>query len=401
MELRRAFLILWVLLIFRAITIILVASMRKILIEIQTRTVVRVLAEIGIFIVVVFLIWQAWGALFIVIGSMILALALNKPVSLMAQRLPGKKRGLATSIAFIIFLVVIGSFVYVAVPPIVNQTSVFIQNLPDYIESLQDRGGLVSDFITRYGLQDQVNQLVSGLQEQAGSIAQGAATSVVGGISSFFNGFVTIITVLILTFLMLIEGPVWIERFWNLYTNDETLARHQHLAAKMYGVVSGYVNGQVVVAAIAGGIGLAVLLVAVSLFDLSVSAVVPLAGLIFITDLIPLIGATLGAVLVTFVLLFTDPMAALAFFIYYIIYQQVENNFIQPVVQARTVALSALSVLVALVIGMSLLGFIGGILAIPIAGCIRVLLEDYMENRKHKAKVTKRDQLVEMAAKEV
>ncbi len=375
--------------------------MRKILIEIQTRTVIRVLAEIGVFIAIVFLIWQAWTAIFIVIGSMILALALNKPVSAMAQRLPGKKRGLATSIAFIIFLVVVGSFVYVAVPPIINQTSIFIQNLPNYIVTLQDRGGLVSDFIARYGLQDQVNQLVSGMQEQAGTIAQGAATSVIGGISSFFSGFVTVITLLILTFLMLIEGPIWIERFWNLYTNDETLARHQHIAAKMYEVISGYVNGQVVVAAIAGSLGLTVLLVAVPLFDLSVGAVVPLAGLIFITDLIPLIGATLGAVLVTFVLMFTNPFAALAFFIYYIVYQQIENNFIQPVVQARSVALSALSVLVALVIGMSLLGFMGGILAIPIAGCIRVLLEDYMEHRKHKAKVAKRDQLVEMAAKEV
>ncbi|HVI69588.1 MAG TPA: AI-2E family transporter [Magnetospirillaceae bacterium] len=357
----------------------------RVTVDVETKTVVRVLVAVGIFVGLIFMVRQLWPALILVLISIILALALNQPISMIANKLPGQNRVLATSAAFLVVLVVLGTFIYVAVPPVVDQTTKFVQNLPEYVEGLRQRGGPVADFINHYGLQDQVDQLVLGAQQQAGNIAQGVGTSVVNGIASFFNGFVTILTILVLTFLMLVEGPRWVERFWNLYSNDEQLERHQRLATKMYRVVSGYVNGQVVVAGIAAAVGLATLLILTSLFPIPVSAVIPLTGIIFITDLIPLIGATIGAVLIITVLLFSDPTAALIFLIYFVIYQQIENNFIQPLVQSRTVALSALSVLVALILGITLLGLLGGILAIPLAGCIRVLLLDYMEHRKHKA----------------
>jgi predicted PurR-regulated permease PerM len=119
-------------------------------------------------------------------------------------------------------------------------------------------------------------------------------------------------------------------------------------------------------------------------FQVPVSAAIPLTGLIFVTDLIPMIGATIGAVIITVVLALNDFGSALVFVVYFIIYQQIENNFIQPLVQSRTVALSALSVLVAVILGISLFGLVGGIVAIPVAGCVRVLLIDYMEHRHHK-----------------
>lgn len=357
----------------------------KLTVDVETKTVVRILVAVGIFVGLIFLVWKVWPALILVLISGILALALNQPISLIANKLPGQNRVLATTVAFLVVLGILGTFIYVAVPPVVDQTTKFVQNLPEYVQGLSERGGLVADFINHYGLQEQVDQMVHGIQQQAGSIAQGVGSSVLNGIASFFSGFVTILTILVLTFLMLIEGPRWVERFWNLYTNDGLLARHQRLAVKMYRVVSGYVNGQVVVAAIAAAVGLATLLILTSFFQVPVSAVIPLTGMIFITDLIPLIGATIGAFIIVAVLLFSDPAAALAFLIYFVVYQQVENNFIQPLIQSRTVALSALSVLVALIIGISLLGLLGGILAIPLAGCIRVLLLDYMEHRKHKA----------------
>lgn len=363
--------------------------MSSVTVDIETKTVVRVLIAVGIFAGLVFLVWRLWPALVLVLVSVILALALNQPISIIANRLPGQNRILATTAAFLVVLGILGTFIYVAVPPVVDQTTKFVQNLPEYVDELRERGGPVADLINHYGLQNQVDQLVAGVQQQAGNIAQGVGTSVVNGIASFFNGFVTILTILVLTFLMLVEGPRWVERFWNLYSNDQRLERHQRLALKMYRVVSGYVNGQVLVASIAAAVGLATLLILTSLFPVPVSAVIPLTGVIFITDLIPLIGATIGAVIIIAVLLFSDPTAALIFLIYFLIYQQIENNFIQPLVQSRTVALSALSVLVALILGISLLGLLGGILAIPLAGCIRVLLLDYMEHRKHKAQPKK------------
>jgi predicted PurR-regulated permease PerM len=361
----------------------------KVTVDVETKTVVRVLLAVGVFVGLVFTVWKIWPALIIVLISIILALALNAPINALAGRLPGKNRILATTAAFLVLIGVLGTFIYVAVPPVVDQTTKFVQNLPQYVEEIRQRGGPVADFINHYGLQEQVDQLVAGAQQQAGNIAQGVGSSVVNGIASFFNGFVTIITILVLTFLMLVEGPRWVDRWWHLYTDGEKLDRHQRLASKMYKVISGYVNGQVLVAAIAAGVGLATLLILTSFFNVPVSAVIPLTGLIFIADLIPLIGATIGAVIIVLVLLFSDPGAAVVFLIYFVVYQQIENNFIQPLVQSRTVALSALSVLVALLLGISLLGILGGILAIPLAGCVRVLLLDYMEHRKTKPKPKK------------
>jgi len=370
----------------------------KVTVDVETKTVVRVLLAVGVFVGIIFMVNRLWPALILVLISMILALALNAPINALAGKLPGKNRTLATTAAFLVLIGVLGTFIYVAVPPVVDQTTKFVQNLPQYVEEIRARGGPVADFINHYDLQDQVDQLVAGAQQQAGNIAQGVGSSVVNGIASFFNGFVAIITILVLTFLMLVEGPRWVERFWNLYTDADQLERHQRLAAKMYKVVSGYVNGQVLVAAIAAGVGLATLLILTSFFNVPVGAVIPLTGLIFITDLIPLIGATIGAVIIVLVLLFSDPGAALTFLIYFIIYQQIENNFIQPLVQSRTVALSALSVLVALILGITMLGILGGILAIPLAGCIRVLLLDYMEHRKTKPK-PKKNFMVNLAGK--
>jgi predicted PurR-regulated permease PerM len=366
----------------------------KVTVDVETKTVVRVLLGVSVFVGLVFLVWRLWPAIILVLVAGLLALALNPPVSILASRLPGKNRALATAIAFLVVLGVLGTFIYVAVPPVVDQTNKFIQNLPVYVQDLSEKRGLVSDFINHYGLQDQLNQFVVGAQQQVGNIVQGIGSSVVNGVASVLTGIITLITIIVLTFLMLIEGPRWMDRVWNLYTDDDRLARHQRLANKMYKVVSGFVNGQVLVAAIAAAIGLATLLILTSIFSVPVSAVIPLTGLIFITELIPLIGPPIGVLIACIVLLFNDPGAALAYLIYYVIYLQIEGNFIQPLVQSRTVALSALAIIVALIFGITILGLVGGILAIPLAGCIRVLLLDYMEHRKHKAEAHKKKGLL-------
>lgn len=372
----------------------------KVTVDVETKTIVRVLLAVSVFVLSIFVVWRLWPALIVVAVAGLLALALNPPVSTIANRLPGKNRVFATTLAFLVVLIVLGTFIYVAVPPVVDQTNKFIQNLPSYVDDLTNRKGVVGDFINQYGLQDQVNQVVSATQQQSANLAQGIGSSVIGGIWSVLTGLVTVLTILVLTFLMLIEGPRWTDKVWNLYTDDEKLERHQRLAAKMYKVVSGFVNGQVVVAAIASAVGLATLLILTSIFQVSTSVVIPLTGLIFITELIPLVGPPFGILIACLVLLFNDPAASLTYLIYYVIYLQIEGNFIQPLVQSRTVALSALSIVVALVFGITLLGLVGGILAIPIAGCIRVLLLDYMEHRKHRAEAHKKKSLLaKLAAK--
>lgn len=361
-------------------------------IDVDTKVFVRFLLVVGAFAGGLFLVWHLWAALLLIAVAFFLALALNPSVNALSRRLPGKSRILATLIAYILILGVLGSFIYVAVPPTIDQTMVFINNLPSYIDNLREQQGFMAsifnDFINRYQLQDELGQVVAGIQNQALNAAGGIGGTVVAGVSSFFIGLVTIVTMLVLTFLMLVEGPDWQRRFFSLIPNKAAGERYRKLANRMYGVVSSYVNGQLVVALIAATLGLVVLFILAQIFGLPLGIILPLVGVIFITDMIPLIGATIGATIVVIVLLFSDFGAALSFLVYFLVYQQIENNFIQPLVQARTVALSALTILIAAILGVSLLGLVGGILAIPIAGCIRVAILDYMEHRNsHNSRV--------------
>ncbi len=354
----------------------------KIKIDIETKTFVRLLLIITGFIGAGLLIMKLEAALTLILVAFLLAIALSTPVGAIARRLPGQSRVGATLIAYLVVLAIVGVFLYVALPPTIDQTSRFISAIPDYIRDLSEKRGPISDFVKTYNLQDELNNIVEAGQNQAVGIAGGIGSSIVGGITSIFGGFVTLITTLVLSFLMLVEGPKWQQRLWSLYDDPEKLARHQNLMAKMRRVVSSYVSGQVLVAGIATLASVVVLIILSTVFQVPTNAVVPLAGVIFLSDLVPVIGATIGAIIVTLVLLLSDWVAALSFLVYFFVYQQVENNFIQPLVQARTVALSALSVLAAVIIGIGLFGIAGGIVAIPIAGCLRVLVLDYLEHRK-------------------
>lgn len=356
----------------------------KVKIEIDSSTFVRLFLVAAAFVGGIFLLWKLTPSLMIILVSLFLAMALNPPVAALANKLPGHSRILATTVSYIIVLAILGFFVYVAIPPIVQQTTNFINSLPSYIDQVSSQRGVVGDIINRYNLQDDVTQFVEGARQQAGNIVQGVGGSVVAGVTTFLSGFVTLITVLVLTFLALIEGPRWLERLWSIYTDDHRLQHHKYLISRMYTVVTRYVTGQVFVATLAGASGLLVLFALTYFFKVPLTAVLPLAFLIFLTDLVPMIGAIIGATIVIFVLIFNDLGAAVAFGVYFFIYQQIENNLIQPTVQARTIELSALTILVAALVGINLLGPVGGFLAIPAAGCLRVLILDYLERRKAK-----------------
>ncbi len=372
----------------------------KITVDVETKTFARLLLVASGFAAAGFLAWQLWPAIMIIAVAFFLALALNPPVSLLSKNLPGQSRVLATGIAYLVVLAVVGAFVYIALPPLIDQLVKFFNALPHYVQELSEKRGVLADLINRYGLQAQVDQLVAGAQQQASNIAGGIGSSLVSGVSLLFNGLLTLLTVLVLTFFMLVEGPRWAERVWSLYTDDERMERHKQLVAKMNRVVAAYINGQVFVAAIAGAAGLTTLLVMSYFFrGIPYEAVFALAGVIFFTDLVPVIGATIGAIIVSLVLLFNDPASVIVFIVYFLIYQQIENNFIQPLVQSRSVALSALGVIMAVIVGITLLGVVGGIVAIPVAGCVRVAILDYMEHRTHKPEKDKPGLISQLVSK--
>jgi len=172
---------------------------------------------------------------------------------------------------------------------------------------------------------------------------------------------------------------MWLKKFWD--TQDpEKSTRHRRVLQKMYKVVTGYVNGQLIIALIAGFFSLIVLLIVSSVLDVTVNAVV-YALIITLTSLIPMFGATIGAIVVVALCAFVSwPLAGImaAFFF---VYQQVENATIQPGIQARQNELTPLLVFIAALVGVGFGGILGAFIAIPIAGCLRVWIVEYYGDR--------------------
>jgi predicted PurR-regulated permease PerM len=356
----------------------------KVKVDIDTKVFIRFVLVVLGFGLALMAIYKTRSALVLLGMSLFLALALNPPVSKISKQMPGNSRVGATAIAYLVVIALLGGFLVLVVPPVIEQSAKFANTVPELIDEASENRYVFDDFIQRYGLEETVDDAIAGAKGQATSVAANLGNILVGGVGSLLSGITNLVFVLVLTFLMLIEGPLWMRKAWGLYEDSAQLERHRALVHRMYRVVTGFVNGQLAVAAIAAVSTLIVLLTLSTTLNLPANLAVPLAVIIFFTGMIPMIGATIGAVLVSLVLLFNSPMAALIFIIFFVIYQQIENNFISPTIQSKNVELSALTILAAILIGVTLGGLLGGIVAIPIAGCIRVLLLDQLENARKK-----------------
>jgi predicted PurR-regulated permease PerM len=343
-------------------------------ITISNRTVIRVLLLVVATMVALSAVKQASHTLALIFAAFFLALALNAPVHWIAQRLPGRKRGsrvLATAISFAIVILSLAGFLASIVPPLVRQTNSFIAAVPGIVRDAKDKDSDIGRFIDRYNLESQVENFSDDIGERLKG-AGGAAVSTAGKVGSSI--FATL-TILVLTFMMLIEGPRWL-RFLRDVIPDEQHDRVDRMALGMYKVVKGYVNGQVILAA------LAAVLITPIFFILDISYPIALMVIVFICGLIPMVGHTIGAVFVTLVALFTSPVAALIVLAYYFLYQQIENYLVQPRIQANSTNMSPLLVFMSVIIGVNFGGIFGGLVAIPVAGCLRIVVLDYLHSRK-------------------
>lgn len=202
----------------------------------------------------------------------------------------------------------------------------------------------------------------------------------IGSLLAFVTGGLLI---LVLTFLMLIEGPEWMKRLWGLYHSQKRMMAHKRVVSRIYGVVNGYVTGQLTVSAIGAALaGAAIFVLSLIFPQIPSGLALPTAAITFTLSLIPMFGATIAGLLITILLAFNALPAAIIYIIYFFVYQQIENNFVAPHIQARKIELSALAVLGSVTIGLYLFGIVGGIIAIPIAGSIRVLVDEYLQGVK-------------------
>lgn len=358
----------------------------KVRIEIDTRTFVRFWLVVIGFIVAGAALIAAQQALIILGAAVFLALALNRPVSALASVLPGKSRAGGTAIAYVLVVVFLGLFTSFVIPPVIEQTAKVAESVPEFVDQAQTQWKGLNELIHHYGLEGQVDQAVNSIKENATSWAASLGTNIVSSVGSLFGFFTALFLTLVLSFLMLIEGPHWLRLIWGIYNDEERMEHHKMVATKIYHVVTGYVTGQLAVSGIGAFFtGLTVFILS-WIFNVPHNLALPAAAIAFVLSLIPMFGATIAGVLISILLAFNDLSAAIVFTVYFIIYQQIENNFVSPTIQAKTVELSALAVLGSVTIGLYLFGIAGGIISIPIAGSIKVLLEDYLERAKHQRK---------------
>jgi Predicted permease len=359
----------------------------KVRIEIDTQTFVRFWLVVIGFALAALAIYSARTALIIIGVAFFLALALNAPVTKLASILPGRSRVGGTAIAYVAVVAILGTFIFLLVPPIIEQTAKVASTVPSLIDNAQGQWKGANEFIQKYHLEPQVDNALNSIKDNAAGWAANAGQTVVASLGSIFGLMTSALLVFVLTFLMLIEGPMWLKRIWSVYNDRERMEAHRRLSDRMYSVVTGYVTGQLTVSAIgATCAGLTVFILHFIFPNVPINLALPTAAIAFVLSLIPMFGATIAGVLITILLAFNDVTAAVFFVVFFVIYQQVENNFISPTIQSKTVELSALAVLASVTIGLYVFGVAGGIISIPIAGCIKVLLEDYLARAKERRK---------------
>jgi predicted PurR-regulated permease PerM len=336
-----------------------------------------VLVILGIAISVALLLqilWIARQVLTWVLIAVFFALALNPAVDWF-QAHGIKRRGLAAGLTFLLVIAAFAGIGALFVPTLVDEVNKFVDAVPGYVDDLTKGRGPLGFLQDDYHIVDRVRDEVEkggasrvlGLSGTAVSITKGILTAVVATV-----------TIAFMTFFMLLEGPAWLERFFSLLP-PKSRDRWRSIGHDIYRTVGGYVTGNLFISVIAGVSSAVLLLV------LGVPFAVALGLLVAILDLIPLAGATLAAIIVTTVAAFDGWIQAVIVLAFFLVYQQIENHVIQPVVYSRTVQLSPLAILIAVLVGAKLAGVLGALAAIPVAGTIQVLLLAWLASRRASA----------------
>ncbi|MGI9028237.1 MAG: AI-2E family transporter [Candidatus Saccharimonadales bacterium] len=349
---------------------------QQLFINIESKTVIRILALVVATLLLLSFVHNIAKPLTLIFTSFFLALALNPAVSKISIMLHTKSRIRATALAYILVLTFLISFIAFVIPPLVKQTVDFIQQVPSSIQDYKNDSSPINDFVTRYNLGDQVDRFSQDFGSRFGDIGK-PVLSTAGAIGTTVA---STIIVLVLTFMMLVEGPRWIKSYWSVQSAAKRVHR-QEIAARMYKVVTNYVNGQVLIAAIGGTFASIFIFIFSQIFNAPVNAIA-LGGIIALFALLPLIGTILGATIVVLACLLVSVPLAIAVAVYFIIYQQIENVTLQPYIQSRGNSLTPLLVFVAALLGIGLGGILGAFVAIPAAGCIKILAEDYFLNHR-------------------
>ncbi len=330
---------------------------------------VAVLAVLG----AVAVAWVLRDLILLLLLSLILAIGLQRPVDWMSGH--GVRRGVALGIITVLFVGVIGMFVALVAPPVLNEGAALVREAPDYLQR-SDQSGLVKELNDRFSLTEKLASLAEKLPDQAVGIG-----------SSVVSGLVDTLTVLVMAVYFAADLPR-VRRKIDRLLLPQQRSRFEPIWDRVVHRVGRYVSGNLMVSGIAGIASFAVLTV------LDVPFAAALAFWVAVTDLIPTIGAILGAAGALLVAGLTDGVSGGAFVglaIFFLLYQQIENFAIVPKVMKGAIDMSVAAVLIAVLVGSELAGLIGVVVALPVAaGIMTVLDELVIGERKAVVKASER-----------
>jgi predicted PurR-regulated permease PerM len=320
------------------------------------------------------LVYLAWNVLTWIVIAIFLATALNPAVEYFERR--GMKRPWAASLVFALALLVLTGIGFLVIPPLVTQVTDFVNAFPDFVDDVTAGRGPLGWLQDEYQIVDRIREAIE--RQRVGGVL-GLSEPFLDVVRSVLTAVVGFITVIFLTYFMLLEGPRTVQGLLNLVP-ESARPRYERVGRDIYRSISGYVTGNLLISLLAG------VLATIVLFAVGSEFAIALGLLVAILDLIPLAGATLAAIVVsTVVFIETDWIRCLVVIAFFIGYQQFENHVVQPLVYGRTVQLSPLAVLCAVLIGAQLAGILGALLAIPVAGSLLAIAREIFQYREEVA----------------
>jgi predicted PurR-regulated permease PerM len=335
--------------------------------DIPARTVVRVVTIVVVAVLVLYLLYLLRKPIGWVLTATFIAIALSGPVNRLNRRM---RRGLAITIVYLGLILVPIGLTALVVPPLVTQGTSLAEDLPSYANDVQkyvNENERLRKLDDKYDLTGQLQKQADQLPAKVGDAAKVLSDIGLGLVNSVF----ALVNILILSIFIVASGRGWTDAALRLRPQAER-ERMRRILDSTASAVGGYVQGALTIALIAGIQAFIVMEI------LGVPFAAPLAVLAGLASLIPLIGATVAAIVIGLVTLFNDfPTDTIIWAIWAVIYQQIENNVIQPQVQRRTVKVQPFVVLTAVLFGSTLLGVLGAIVAIPLAASIQIVVREW------------------------
>ncbi|GHJ54994.1 AI-2E family transporter [Nonomuraea sp. TT08I-71] len=311
------------------------------------------------------LVWATRRVLVWGLVAAFLAVALKPLVDRVERRLV-RRRALATLLVFLATFVVLAALGAMIVLPLVDELGRFADRAPALIHEARAGRGPVGEALNRFHLRRYADTHAEQIQRYGSRLGEPA----VGVLRSVLQVVAAVVTVVVLAYLMVLEAPKIISGTLKL-VGDGAAERLRRIGRDSSRIITGYLSGNLLISVICGGLTFGVL------FLLGVPFAGVIALVVALADLIPLVGATLGAIVAAGAGFLHSPTDGVVVLVFFVVYQQVENHLLQPVIMARAVRLNPLTVLVSVLLAAELAGLVGALLAIPVAGIAQVLLREF------------------------